>query len=277
MLAIYGCDLAAKSSTQAENEGLVEKEEIIPKIAIPSETSTMASEPKKETKEAPEKIAPTNPETEGQKAASEKESVLKNTVSKAETINVDNDNLLILVNKKHRLPSTYVPPDLVTVKVPFPFSEDLPSKKMRKEAALALEKLFSAAQAEGLSLYAQSGYRSYATQEAIFKRNAQKYGEQKANTFSARAGESEHQTGLAMDVTSPSIGYALEESFAQTKEGKWLAENAAQFGFIIRYPLSKEEITGYTYEPWHIRYVGKAVAREIGEKGITLEEYLNQE
>jgi len=183
-------------------------------------------------------------------------------------------SLYVLANKKRNLPSDYVPDDLVVPDVPFSFSGDSPKKKMRKAAADALESLFQAAEDDGIELKAVSGYRSYATQKSIFQSNADRKGEEVANRTSARPGQSEHQTGLAMDVSSASAGYGLEETFGDTKEGKWLAKHAAEHGFIIRFLKGKESITGYSYEPWHVRYVGKTVAKEIMNKKITLEEYL---
>lgn len=198
------------------------------------------------------------------------------TVEKNGDTLVPNPNdILVLVNKKRHLPSDYVPPDLIEPHVTFSFSGQSPKKTMRQEAAKALEKLFEASQAAGMEMVAQSGYRSYSTQKQIYAANFRQMGEI-ANQYSAQAGQSEHQTGLAMDVTCAEIGFSLEEEFADTKEGKWLAKNCAQFGFIIRYQKGKENITGYAYEPWHIRYVGKKAAQEIMEKGITLEEYLSR-
>ena len=95
--------------------------------------------------------------------------------------------------------------------------------------------------------------------------------------ISALSGRSEHQTGLAMDISSKAMGYKLDQSFGNTLEGKWLSKNSAEFGFIIRYPKGKEAITGYTYEPWHMRYIGKDIAEEITNKGTTLEEYFEIE
>lgn len=184
---------------------------------------------------------------------------------------------LALINKSHALPEDYIPSDLVTPNVRFPFDEDLPKKKMRQGAAKSLEEMFQAADEAGLTLYAQSGYRSYERQQEIFEANAEAHGEAEANTFSARPGESEHQTGLTMDITSADINFDLITEFGDTPEGKWVKENAADFGFIIRYPEGKEDITDYQYEPWHLRYVGIKAAREIMSEGITLEEYLNNE
>ncbi|WP_231618139.1 MULTISPECIES: M15 family metallopeptidase [unclassified Fictibacillus] len=186
------------------------------------------------------------------------------------------DDLLIVANKERNLPDNYEPKDLVTPNVPFPFKEDLPKKKLRKEAALSLEVLFKAAEEDGLELLAQSGYRSYDTQVSIFAFNAEQKGEEVANKTSSKPGQSEHQTGLSMDVTSQEVNFELVEAFGETKEGKWLADNAHKYGFIIRYLKGKEDITGYQYEPWHLRYVGVDHAKAIHEQGITLEEYLQK-
>lgn len=181
---------------------------------------------------------------------------------------------LVLVNKTNSLTADYIPPDLVKPNVPFTIKEDVPQKQMRKEAAQALEQLFAQAQRENIPLLAASGYRSYDRQVQIFASNFQK--NPNANLSSARPGESEHQTGLSMDVTSASVDYQLTQSFGNTPEGQWLKRNAANFGFIIRFPEGKETITGYRYEPWHIRYVGKDVAQRIMAQNLTLEEYLGR-
>ncbi|RKQ33202.1 D-alanyl-D-alanine carboxypeptidase family protein [Oceanobacillus halophilus] len=181
---------------------------------------------------------------------------------------------LSIVNKEYALPNDYIPEDLVIPNVRFPFTEELPKKQMREIAADALEEMFAAADEEGLELYAQSGYRSYERQEVIFAANVDVHGEKEANNFSARPGESEHQTGLTMDISSPDVGFKLIEEFGDTEEGKWVQEHAADYGFIIRYPKGKEEITQYQYEPWHLRYVGKKAAKEMMEQEMTLEEYL---
>jgi zinc D-Ala-D-Ala carboxypeptidase len=184
------------------------------------------------------------------------------------------DNILALVNKDQGLPETYKPSDLIIPNVQFSFGkEDIPKSYLRKEAAMALEQMFLAAGKEQIELFAVSGYRSYNKQQAIYNLEIQKWGEEKAVQAVALPGHSEHQTGLAMDITSKSVQFKLTEEFGQTLEGKWVAENAHKFGFIIRYPKGKEHITGYQYEPWHIRYVGKKAAKVIFEKGLTLEEY----
>lgn len=182
-------------------------------------------------------------------------------------------DVLALINKVNLLPADYYPEDLTVPNVRFSFDGDDPKKQLRKVAADAIEELFAAADEAGLELFALSGFRSYDRQDAIFAANAQKHGEEHANTFSARPGESEHQSGLAMDVTSPAVNYDLVIEFGETAEGKWLAENASKFGFIIRFLEGKEDITQYQYEPWHLRYVGVEVAKEVMDQGITLEEY----
>lgn len=197
------------------------------------------------------------------------------TASKDETITVTNPtDQLVLVNKHHALPDDYEPDDLVIPNVRFPFTEDIPKKYMRETAANALEKMFNAGDQAGIDLFAQSGYRSYERQQILFDAYAEKDGMDAANKYSARPGESEHQSGLTMDITSPDVDYQLDIEFGETDEGKWVKENAHQYGFIIRYPKGKENITEYQYEPWHLRYVGKKVATVIYEQQITFEEYL---
>ena len=182
-------------------------------------------------------------------------------------------SLYVLVNKKRNLPSDYVPDDLVVPGVPFSFSGDSPKKQMRKEAAAALEKLVAGAKADGITLKAVSGYRSYKTQKSLFDSYAKKDGIEAANRYSAHPGQSEHQTGLTMDISGASVNYALTADLGKAKEGIWLAEHASEYGFIVRYPDGKEDITGYTYEPWHIRYIGADAAKAVIESELTLEQY----
>jgi D-alanyl-D-alanine carboxypeptidase len=186
------------------------------------------------------------------------------------------DSLLVLVNKKRNLPADYEPENLVIPDVSFSFPGEHQKKYLRSEAAKALEELFQEAEKEKLDILAASGYRSYQRQKAIFDAKAKSIGVEEANRTSAYPGQSEHQTGLAMDLTSTKVGGKLVEKFGELKEGKWLKENAHKFGFIVRYPKEKEDITGYIYEPWHIRFVGKETAEYIFTKGITLEEYFIQ-
>jgi D-alanyl-D-alanine carboxypeptidase len=185
------------------------------------------------------------------------------------------ESITVLVNKQFALPKSYEPADLVYPDVLFVFKEKLAKRKMRKAAATALEGMFAGAEKDHILLAGVSAYRSYATQKDLFNRYVKKDGEKKARTYSAIPGTSEHETGLAIDVSGSDGKCAAEDCFAGTKEALWLDKHASEYGFIIRYPKGKDAITGYTYEPWHLRYVGKDVAGEIVKKGITLEEYTN--
>ncbi len=183
----------------------------------------------------------------------------------------------VLVNRKNNLPDTYVPEDLITLAdVPTVLSNP-EVNQLRKPAYEALIELFKAAEEEaGYDLYARSGYRSYNTQVSLYSSYVKNHGQTAADTFSAKPGQSEHQTGLSMDITCEAMNFQLDDTFGQTEEGKWVSENAHRFGFIIRYPKGKEDITGYMYEPWHIRYLGVELATEVYESGLTLEEYFEQ-
>ena len=185
----------------------------------------------------------------------------------------DPSDLLLLVNKQNKAPSvpfTLIKPDVTPTKPSV--SENI---YMRPEAAHALESLFAAAAEDNITLYATSGFRSYSTQKAIFDRKAEERGEQSANRSVAKPGYSEHQTGLAMDIEGETtLGTGLTDAFGESPEGIWVAENCHKYGFIIRYPKDKTKITGYIYEPWHLRYVGTEAAAEITEMGVAFEEYI---
>ena len=174
-----------------------------------------------------------------------------------------------LVNTQYQISGDYVPA-VVGANVPGE------SKQLQKLAAQSLEQLFAAAKEQKINLYAKSSYRAYSSQRAIFRRkvNAHKGSVEKANEYVAFPGASEHQLGLAADVTGR--GDALHPNFFQTAEGQWLAENAHKFGFIIRYPLGLESITGIQYEPWHLRYVGVGNAAAITKDGLALEQYVSK-
>jgi len=168
-----------------------------------------------------------------------------------ETVNgITYINGVLIVNKTYSLPKDYNPGVDAT-------------------AESAFKKMQSAAATEGLNIYISSGFRSYDYQSGLYERYAQRDGYAAADRYSARPGHSEHQTGLAFDLNS------IDDSFADTKEGKWVAENCHKYGFIIRYPKGKEEITGYMYESWHIRYLGVDMATKVYESGKTLEEYFD--
>ena len=179
----------------------------------------------------------------------------------------------VLVNRKYLLPSTYAPADLIEAKIRFSFNYSNDKRKLRKEAAKSLEKMFKAEKKKKIILYGVSGYRSYARQKQIYDQNVARRGKSATDTVSARPGSSEHQTGLTIDISARSVGCQLSQAFGDTKEGKWVAKNAHKYGYIIRYPYGKSKITGYHYEPWHIRYVGIPVATYLYKNKLTLEEY----
>ncbi|MBD8499913.1 M15 family metallopeptidase [Paenibacillus arenosi] len=190
------------------------------------------------------------------------------------TVVTNENSIYVVVNKERFLPDGYIPPDLVEPQVKFSFDGPHEKRQLRQDAATALEQLFQQAESEGIELNAVSGYRSYKRQTSVYNNHVNTKGEEYANRVSAKPGTSEHQTGLTMDVSSPSANNELEQSFGDTTEGQWLAEHAHEFGFIIRYTKDGEAITGYMYEPWHIRYVGKEAAQAIFEQGTTLEQFL---
>lgn len=173
-----------------------------------------------------------------------------------------------LVNADHPLDEHAIPKNLVVCH--FPFCADFQEEKRQlvKEAALAATDLFVCAKTFGHTLFGISGYRSYSRQQELYN-----LAQAKEWPTVAAPGTSEHQMGLALDVSAPSVGLELKEAFAWTAEGKWLKDYAPIHGFIIRYPRGKEKITGYAFEPWHIRYVGKSLALYLTLTGMTLEEY----
>lgn len=193
----------------------------------------------------------------------------------ATEIDLDPGSITVFVNPEYSLPKNFVPENLVTVNVYFNLKSYDERTLMRAEAAQALERLFAAAREDGYELCGVSGYRSYTRQKQIFINNILTKGKEYTLKYSAVPGASEHQTGLAMDVSCKSLRYNLSTSFSETPEGKWLAQNAHHYGYIIRYPKGKAHITGYAYEPWHIRYVGKGLAKYLYENDLTLEEYYN--
>jgi zinc D-Ala-D-Ala carboxypeptidase len=186
-------------------------------------------------------------------------------------------NVMALVNKEFFLPEDYVPEDLVKPDVEFSFGDvDIEKSLLRKDAAKGLEIMFNDAAKNGIELYAVSGYRSYIRQKSLYDAEVKRVGIEKAEQAVAIPGASEHQSGLAMDISSKSNRFYLNAAFANTPEGEWLKENAHRFGFILRYPKEKTAITNYMYEPWHFRYVGEKAAGIMYEHNWTLEEYFNE-
>jgi D-alanyl-D-alanine carboxypeptidase len=180
----------------------------------------------------------------------------------------DPENLLAVVTKQRPLdPVDYAPDDLV------PWRD--PHYELRSEVAEQLARLVDAAADEGHGLRVVSGYRSYETQAGTYEYWVAHYGREAADATSARPGHSEHQTGLAVDLDNDRGSCYLEPCFGDTVEGRWVARHAHAFGFILSYPAAEQERTGYAYEPWHIRYVGPTVARQMRQRGQPLlQDYL---
>ncbi len=156
---------------------------------------------------------------------------------------------ILIANKTYALPPDYNP-------------------GVDPSAQAAFDKMQAAAYDEGLNIYISSGFRSYDYQAGLYERYVQRSGKEEADRYSARPGHSEHQTGLAFDLNT------IDMTFADTDEYQWVKKHCAEYGFIIRYPEDGEEVTGYMYEPWHLRYLGKETAEKVYDSGLTLEEYL---
>ncbi len=176
-------------------------------------------------------------------------------------------DILVLVNKNNKLSKNYVPEDLENINIKY--SNE--GKMLRKEAKEAFEKLSEDALKLGYKVIAVSGYRDYDYQDNLFNYYVDKYGEEYALSCSAKAGHSEHQTGLAVDVMGSNNSY---DDFEMSDEFEWMSTNSYKYGFILRYPSGKENITGFKYEPWHYRYVGYDVAKYIYENNLVFEEYI---
>ncbi len=182
------------------------------------------------------------------------------------------DSINIVVNKTHDLPSDYEPEDLI-----LPDVSTTKKLYVREVIHDDLKEMFSEAKSQNINLSITSGYRSYQYQKTLFNNYVARDGVEAASRYSARPGQSEHQTGLALDLASQNGKCTLSTCFKDTDEGKWLKENSWKYGFVLRYPEGKEEITGYMFEPWHFRYVGKKESQKIFESGLTIEEYYETE
>lgn len=173
----------------------------------------------------------------------------------------------LIANKSYSLPETFVPTD--TYKKANGNSTSQCSTCINNTAYTAYKEMDADASSLGLNLYISSGFRSYITQSNIYNKYVERDGKEQADTYSARPGSSEHQTGLAFDLNT------IDDAFAKTDEGKWINQNCYKYGFIIRYPEGKTDETGYIYESWHLRYVGTDLAYKLYNNGdwITMEDY----
>ncbi len=184
---------------------------------------------------------------------------------------IDNPNKIdVLVNKNNKLNSNYKPDDLIKLDVIYSNQ----NKFLRRCAAINFEALSRDAKKKEYNITAVSAYRSYEYQDELFNYYVKEKGLDYALKASAKPGHSEHQTGLAVDVMGSNDDYNL---FEESKEFNWMIKNAHKYGFILRYPKNKERITGFKYEPWHYRYVGKKLAKYLHENNKTLEEYKKME
>jgi len=174
----------------------------------------------------------------------------------------------VVVNKNYVLTSNYKPNDLVPVKIDFLPEVTEEERYMTAESAKAVEEMVDAASKDAIYLYGLSGYRSYETQKNLYEYNVETQGESYSDKYVAKPGASEHHLGEAVDL-STSSGWIYEGC----PEANWIANNAYKYGFIVRYEAGKEDITGYNYEPWHVRYVGSEMAEKIYNDRITLEEF----
>lgn len=182
------------------------------------------------------------------------------------------DSLWVLVNKERSIPLDYAPSPLVIPSVAVRKDKSSEEQSVRADIEPSLKAMFAAAKADSHDLMIGSAYRSTGLQKTYFDRYSQVAGEAAANRYSAHPGESEHQTGLSVDITSSSLHCYLEECFADTSDGQWLADNAHLYGFTLRYPKGKEAATGYEFEPWHYRYVGVELATALHESNLTLDQ-----
>lgn len=182
-------------------------------------------------------------------------------------IDVDKqDDILVLVNKYHKLSSDYVPSDLEILSSKYAVG----TQKLRKEAKDKFMEMCDAAKEDGINIKAGSTYRSYSYQQGLYNRYVNRDGKKEADRYSARAGYSEHQTGLAIDILNGKNEFIDEDN----KEYDWLVNNCYKFGYILRYTKEDEAITGYQFESWHFRYVGTDVAMVIKDTGLTYDEYM---
>ena len=183
----------------------------------------------------------------------------------------------ILVNKNHPLNRNFIPSDMVEIHEPMGSKLDKSYVNMLNQTAYnAFKQMQAMALNEGFEIFIDSSYRSYAYQENVFNDVAKEKGLEHTQKYVALPGTSEHQTALAIDIIYRRNGIMIEDQLDTDSEILWLMNNAHQFGFILRYPLGKEDITGYSYEPWHYRYVGIELAFKLYNDNLTLEEYYLQ-
>lgn len=179
----------------------------------------------------------------------------------------DADDLTVIINKVYKLPDNWAPSDLEEI-------GDYKGQSMRKEARNAFKDLTTACKEQGFDIFGHSGYRSTEFQQRIYKNMIDTYGQEYTDKYVSRPGQSEHTTGLSVDVSINGMPY---EDIESSPHYSWFKEQLSNYGFIIRYPKDKEALTGYHYESWHIRYLGKELAKKVEKSGLTYDEYVARE
>lgn len=280
VIALCGCSNAVAPASGAASDPAASSDNGLQTAAVsaqqPANVQTPVAEPAAANSASGEIV---------QTAAKKKKTTVTNPEAPWEDFNMrgipevldrlkkDDGDLFVLVNKLHAVSKNYKPTDMVVMDNKLTTWQNL---EMKSDAYDAYLKLYRAAKKKGFSLKVCSAYRTYSTQKTLYANAVKTKGRKTANIRSARAGRSEHHTGYAIDITSKSMGWGLKQDFADYPDGKWINDHCHEYGFIIRYPKGKTDITGYAYEPWHLRYVGVEAATEIMEQGITLEEYLGR-
>lgn len=251
-------------------------------LVVVSVTSTATEDPTSKTETPAGAQAPENPKADddsrGVVTSSERDARKKPERVRTAPIPPPAEScndLRVLVDHTHSLPGGYVPPDLVPL-VSYGVSTMDASTVLRRKAARHLERLMSAAAADGEELTIASAYRSYAEQQQTFAQFTGVYGDE-TDTVSAPPGQSQHQLGTAVDFTNSAAEYRLWWPFGDTTASDWLLENAPDYGFVLAYPDGKESETGYQWEPWHYRYIGVKNATYLKKEDITLQKFLVRE
>ena len=261
-VVISGC--GARQAMPQEDDGSV--------IASGDGDNVDVTDEKEEEKET-EKNSDTSAETAKNQVKPAEDKSIRGIPDAIDTRTTDDGDLLVVVNKYHAVSNNYTPKNLVTIDDKYGTWKNM---QLKAEAYDAYVKLYNDAKTQGFDLKLCSTMRSYETQRTLYNNAVKNKGKEVANIRSAYPGRSEHHTGLAIDVTSASMGWGLKQDFADYPDGKWINEHCQEYGFIIRYPKGKTDITGYDYEPWHLRYVGVEAATYIMENDLTLEEYVGQ-
>ena len=277
---LYSCDSGQGGVTETASETAAETTEIVTVLFETTTTETTPAETTAETTSAETTPAETTAETTAATTAETTAAITTETTTAVETTAPEENKFMPSVLSGEYTYNngsepvievvdgvTYVNGILIANKT-YSLPEDFNPGGLHPDAKAAFDEMRTAAAAEGITLKIISGYRSYSQQTKTYGNYVARDGKEEADRYSARPGHSEHQTGLAMDINS------LQQSFADTAAGKWLAEHCAEYGFIIRYTADKEAETGFMYEPWHIRYLGVEMAKAVTESGLCLEEYL---